>query len=175
MTMRTSDLSARDVIRHLDLRPLPVEGGFYRVTYTGNLQLPASVLPPSICSERPAKSVIYYLLTADSKSRLHRLEIDEMWHFYLGDQVELFVFGSNFDYTKIELGHDVLVGQTVQAVVPAHSWFGARLRSGGSWALMACSLAPAYSEEDFSLPDDSDFASLLARYPAQEGILRELR
>ncbi len=173
--MRIPDLTAGDVIRHFDLRPLPVEGGFYRVTYTGDLQLPASVLPPSICSARPAKSVIYYLLTADTKSRLHRLEIDEMWHFYLGDQVDLFVFVPEDGYTKIELGHDVLDGQSVQTVISARSWFGARLRSGGSWALMACSLAPAYSDEDFSLPDDEDFASLLARFPDQEQILHELR
>lgn len=169
------ELSAADIIRHFDLKPLPVEGGYYRVTYTGDLRLPASVLPPSIRSERPAKSVIYYLLTADTISRLHRLEIDEMWHFYLGDSVDLFVFGTEVDYTKIELGHDLLDGQTVQAVVPAHSWFGARLRSGGSWALMACTLAPAFSDEDFSLPDDADFASLLARYPAQRHILHQLR
>ena len=173
--MRITGLSAHDIIGHFDLRPLPVEGGYYRVTYTGNLQLPASVLPSSINSERPAKSVIYYLLTADTKSRLHRLVTDEMWHYYLGDQVDLYVFGSEVDYTKIELGHAVLEGQTVQAVVPAHSWFGARLRSGGRWALMACSLSPAYSDEDFSLPDDEEFASLLARYPAQERILRDLR
>lgn len=168
------ELSAADIIRHFDLKPLPVEGGYYRVTYTGDLQLPACVLPPSIRSERPAKSVIYYLLTAETKSRLHRLEIDEMWHFYLGDSVDLFVFVPDNDYTKIELGHDLLKGQTVQAVVPARSWFGARLRSGGSWALMACTLAPAYSDEDFSLPDDAEFASLLARYPAQQKILHEL-
>ena len=169
------ELSAVDIIRHFDLKPLPVEGGYYRVTYTGDLRLPASVLPPYIRSERPAKSVIYYLLTADTISRLHRLEIDEMWHFYLGDGVDLFLFGTEDDYTKIELGHALLDGQTVQAVVPAHSWFGARLQTGGSWALMACTLAPAYSDEDFSLPDDAEFASLLARYPAQQHLLHELR
>ncbi|MXX25771.1 MAG: cupin domain-containing protein [Caldilineaceae bacterium SB0668_bin_21] len=173
--MRAVDLTASDVIRHFDLRPLPVEGGYYRVTYTGDLRLPASVLPASIRSARPAKSVIYYLLTADTQSRLHRLETDEMWHFYLGDWVDLYVFGTEDDYANIQLGHDLLEGQTVQAVVPAHSWFGARLQRGGRWALMACSLAPAYSDEDFSLPDDEEFASLLARFPAQEQILRELR
>lgn len=173
--MRTSNLSAAEIVRHLDLKPLPVEGGFYRVTYTSDLQLPASVLPPSIRSERPAKSVIFYLLTADMKSRLHRLEIDEMWHFYMGDSVDLHVFGTEFDYTKVTLGHDVLDGQTVQAVVPAHSWFGARLQRGGRWALMACSLAPAYSDEDFSLPDDAEFDSLLARYPSKQHLLNELR
>ncbi|MCZ0937791.1 MAG: cupin domain-containing protein [Caldilineaceae bacterium] len=173
--MPAVDLTAGDVIRHFDLRPLPVEGGYYRVTYTGDLRLPASVLPASIRSARPAKSVIYYLLTADTQSRLHRLETDEMWHFYMGDWVDLYVFGTEDDYANIQLGHDLLEGQTVQAVVPAHSWIGARLQSGGRWALMACSLAPAYSDEDFSLPDDEEFASLLARFPAQEQILRELR
>lgn len=173
--MRTSDFSAADIIRILDLKPLPVEGGYFRLTYTGELQLPASVLPSSIRSERPATSVIYYLLTADTKSRLHRLEIDEMWHFYVGNEVGLFVFGAEYDYAKVTLGHNLLLGQSVQAVVPAQSWFGARLESGGKWALMACSLAPAYSDEDFSLPDDEEFDSLLARFPAQQEILHDLR
>ena len=169
------DLAAADIIRLFDLKPLPVEGGYFRETYTGHLQLPASVLPSSIRSERPVKSVILYLLTAETQSRLHRLESDEVWHFYLGDGVDLHVFGTDVDYTRIELGHDLLDGQTVQAVVPAHSWFGARLQSGGSWALMACSLAPAYSDDDFSLPDDAEFDDLLTRFPCQRAILHELR
>ncbi len=168
-------LTAADVIRILDLAPLPVEGGYYRVTYTGDLQLPAQVLPPEIVSSRSVSSVIYYLLTADSKSRLHRLVTDEMWHFYLGDAVDLFLFGSNDDYAKIVLGDSILQGQAVQAVVPAKSWFGARLQDGGEWALMACSLAPAYSEEDFSMPDAAEFDSLMARFPSQQQILRDLR
>ena len=173
--MRTGEFSAAEIIGILDLKPLPVEGGFYRVTYIGDLQLPASILPPSIRSVRPSKSVIYYLLTTDTKSRLHRLETDEMWHFYLGDSVDLHVFGPEDDYANFELGHDLRDGQTVQAVVPARHWFGARLQSGGRWALMACSLAPAYSDEDFSLPDDAEFASLLERFPDQQHTLHELR
>ncbi len=173
--MRAKDLAAADIIRLFDLKPLPVEGGYFRETYTGDLQLPASVLPPSIRSERPVKSVILYLLTADTQSRLHRLEFDEVWHFYLGDGVDLYVFRTDIDYTKIKLGHDLLNGQTIQAVVPARSWFGARLQSGGSWALMACSLAPAYSDDDFSLPDDAEFDDLLTRFPCQRAILHALR
>ena len=100
-------LTAADVIRILDLAPLPVEGGYYRETYTGDLQLPAKVLPPEIVSSRSVSSVIYYLLTADSKSRLHRLVTDEMWHFYLGDAVGLYLFGPYDDYTKIILGDSI--------------------------------------------------------------------
>ncbi len=173
--MRNSDFAPADIIRILDLKPLPVEGGYFRQTYLGGLQLPEEVLPPSVRSDRPASSLIYYLLTADTKSRLHRLELDEVWHFYMGDVVELHVFGSDVDYTKFSLGHGLLEGQNVQALVAAHSWFGARLRPGGTWALMGCSLAPAYSDEDFSLPDDAEFASLLARFPNQKKILHYLR
>ena len=173
--MRTSDLTAADIIRILDLKPLPVEGGYYCQTYLGDLRLPKEILPASIKSDRAAASVIYYMLTADTKSRLHRLEIDEVWHYYMGDGVELCVFGSDIDYTKYTLGHSLLEGQIVQALVPAHSWFGARLRTGGKWALMGCSLAPAYSDEDFSLPDEAEFASLLARFPNQHEILFDLR
>lgn len=173
--MRALDLAAADIISHFDLRPLPVEGGFYRETYTGDLQLPASVLPPSIGTERSAKSVILYLLTADTKSRLHRLVTDEVWHFYLGDSVSLYVFDAKIGYAKIELGHDFTRDQTIQAVVPAHSWFGARLQKGGRWALMGCSLAPAYSDDDFSLPDDAEFDDLAARFPRQRAVLRALR
>ena len=106
--MRTPTLTAVDIIRILDLKPLPVEGGYYRQTYTGALQLPKEVLSPSIRSDRAASSVIYYLLTADTKSRLHRLETDELWHFYMGDGVELYVYGTDINYTKINLGHNLL-------------------------------------------------------------------
>lgn len=170
-----TELKAEEVIRILGLEPLPVEGGYYRPTYTGELQLPATVLPSSIGSARPITSVIYYFLTAGMKSRLHRLEIDEMWHFYMGDAVALHVFQPEIDYTNLVLGHDLSQGQTVQAVAPARSWFGARLQAGGRWALMACVLAPAYSEEDFALPDAAEFAALLARFPAQREILNDLR
>lgn len=175
MTIRKMDLSADDVIRILQLEPLPVEGGYFRLTYTGGLQLPEVVLPADYSSERPVTSVIYFFLTGDTKSRLHRLVTDEMWHFYMGDAVELYVFGSDDDYTKWELGHDLKQGETVQAVVPANNWFGARLKAGGRWALMACSLAPAYSGEDFSLPDAAEFEALLARFPAGQEILHNLR
>lgn len=173
--MRNSGLTAADVIRILDLEPLPVEGGYFRPTYSGEPQLPAAVLPPAINTDRPITSVIYYFLTADTKSRLHRLLTDEMWHFYLGDSVDLYLFWPCNDYTKFALGHDLLQGQTVQAVVPAHCWFGARLQTRGQWALMACSLAPAYSDKDFSLPDAAEFAALLARFPAHKKILEDLR
>ena len=173
--MRTASLTAADVIRMFDLEPLPIEGGYFRVAYTGPLILSATTLPPNFTSDRPVSSVIYYLLTADSKSRLHRLEIDEMWHFYVGDSVELYRFGPDDHYAKTILGSNLTAEQTVQTIVAAHTWFGARLRKGGKWALMACSLAPAYSDEDFSLPNDVEFSALLDRFPSQRQILLDLR
>ena len=84
--MPTPDLTAAEVIRLLELEPLPVEGGYFRPTYHGPIQLPSALLPTGSTLERSITSAIYYLLTADTISRLHRLPIDEMWHFYMGDR-----------------------------------------------------------------------------------------
>lgn len=167
-------LTETDIIQTLRLEPLPVEGGYFRPTYRGRLQLPTDVLPPGFTAERSITSAIFYFLTKDTKSRLHRLPTDELWHFYLGDAVALHVFHGN-DYTHSILGHDLLQGQLVQVVVPAHSWFGAHLQTDGQWALMGCTLAPEYADEDFSLPGPADFTALLNQFPTQQKVLHGLR
>ena len=63
--------------------PHPVEGGLFRRTYTspGTVELPRGV--------RAQGTAIYYLLEAGTFSEMHVLESDEMFHFYLGDPVEM--------------------------------------------------------------------------------------
>ena len=139
--MRTSDLTAADIIRILDLKPLPVEGGYYCQTYLGDLRLPKEVLPASIKSDRAAASVIYYMLTADTKSRLHRLETDEVWHYYMGDSVELCVFGSDIDYTKHTLGHRLAGGPNRSSARPSPQLVWRPIAHGrqvGAYGLLTC-------------------------------------
>lgn len=171
----TKDFSQDEIIRILDLKPLPVEGGYFRPTYRGDLRLGTDALPPGFPSARQITSAIYYFLTADTKSRLHRLRTDEMWHFYLGDPVTIHIFRLGHGYTKTLLGQNLLQGQAVQAVVPAHSFFGAHLQPGGQWALMGCTLSPEYRNEDFSLPSLEEFEELLGSFPQQQETLQRLR
>src|SRR5436190_17925870 len=128
-------LTAAQLIAALDLRPLPLEGGYYRETYRSGDQLPAEAWGGRFRSGKSAGTAIYYLLTPDTSSALHRLPTDEVYHFYLGDPVELLLLGPEGG-TVITLGSDILSGQKPQHVVPARTWQGSCLADGGKFALM---------------------------------------
>jgi len=156
--------SAEELIRFLHLEPLPGEGGWYRETHRSALQLPADVLAPRYRDAHAAGTAIYYLLTPDTFSALHRLPTDEVFHFYLGDPVEMLQLGPNpADGGRIlTLGSDILAGQQVQTVVPAGVWQGSLLRTGGAFALMGTTMAPGF---DFADYEAADRDALIAAFP----------
>lgn len=163
-------LSARQVIEQLDLKPLPVEGGHFRQTYrarwTIDLGLPHE--PP-----RPIGTAIFYLLTSEagSFSALHKLAGDEVYHFYLGDPVEMLLLHPDGRSEVLLLGQDLLAGQQVQVVVPAGSWQGSRLVEGGAFALMGTTMAPGFAESDY---EGGAAAELEGRYPHRSELIRRL-
>ena len=75
---------AADLVSVLDLRPHP-EGGFYREVHRST----SRVTTGDARGERAAITTIYFLLTAGAQSRWHRVDSDEVWHFYEGDPLEL--------------------------------------------------------------------------------------
>jgi predicted cupin superfamily sugar epimerase len=132
--------TASEVIDALNLQPLPGEGGYFRQTW---------VLPS--VGGRPAGTAIIYLITPDSFSALHRLDADEIFHYYLGDPCEQVVIDSAGQLTTSVLGPDVLAGQCVQTVVPQDAWQGTKLVEGGRWALVGTTMAPGYHHAGFEL------------------------
>lgn len=166
-------MNAQQIIELLDLRPLPVEGGHFRQTHRGGLVLPPEALSPANQDPHPISTTIYYLLTddPDSFSALHRLPTDEIWHFYLGDPVEMLLLHPDGSAQTVELGSDLAAGQQVQFVVPAESWQGARLTADGKFALMGTSMAPGYIDEDY---EGGERETLIASYPDQAERIREL-
>src|SRR5262249_16929547 len=121
------------------------------------LQLPMSVLP----APHAAGTAMYYLLTPDSFSAMHRLPTDEVYHFYLGDPVEMLLLG-HAGGQRMVLGPDILHGQQAQFVVPARLWQGSRLREGGEFALLGTTMAPGF---DFADYEHGDRQALIERYP----------
>lgn len=97
----------------------------------------------------PMATAIYYLLTDTMFSEFHRLQSDEIYHFYLGDPVELTTLGQDGVIGRYVLGHDLTAGMDVQRVVPAGTWQGSRLRVGGTWALMGTTMAPGYNPDRY--------------------------
>ena len=147
--------TAEELIRLLHLEPLPHEGGWYHETHRASLQLSPNILGPRYRAVRSACTAIYYLLTPDTFSALHRLPTDEVFHFYLGDPVEMLQLGpAPEDGGRIlTLGSDLLAGQQVQTVVPAGVWQGSMLRAGGAFALMGTTMTPGFDFADYEAAD----------------------
>jgi uncharacterized protein len=157
-------MTAEQLIAHLGLKPLPREGGWYRETYRADLALPADALAPHYPGGRAAGTAIYYLLTPDTFSALHRLAGDEVFHFYLGGPVEMLQLDPRRGEARVVvLGSDLLAGQRPQVVVPGGVWQGSRLRPGGAFALLGTTMAPGF---DFADYEDADAAALAAAFPA---------
>ena len=80
-----------------------------------------------------------------SRSLFHRLDFDEVWHFYGGDPLRLVLLHPDGSDEDVVIGSDVLAGQRPQQVVPAGVWQAGELLAGGSWALFGCTMAPGFT------------------------------
>ena len=156
-------ITADRLIRMLGLVPHPGEGGYFRETYRATLSIPAEVLPPGYGGARPASTAIYYLLTPGTFSALHRVRGDELFHFYLGDPVEMLQLGPDGKGEVLVLGHDVAAGMRLQVLVPAGVWQGSRLRDDGQLALLGTTMSPGFDDADFDLGRRGE---LLRSHPA---------
>lgn len=164
-------MNADILIEKLGLQPLPGEGGFYRETYRSSEQVPASALPDRYSSDKHIGTAIYYLLTPDTFSAMHRLPTDEVIHFYLGDPVTMLQLHPDGTGRTIILGHDILKGQVVQCVVPMQVWQGSFLAEGGRFALMGTTMAPGFDFSDF---EPGDRAKLVAEYEQYADLIKRL-
>ena len=157
----------------LGLRPLPVEGGYFAQSYRAEDVLPAESLPGRYGGDRRLGTAIYYLLTPDTFSALHRLPTDEVFHFYLGDPVEQVRLYPDGTGETVLLGSDLAAGMRPQAVVPRGVWQGARLAAGGrhGYALLGTTMAPGFDDADY---EPADRAALTAEYPAFAALITAL-
>lgn len=159
-------MTADEIISLLRLQPHP-EGGFYRETYRSPEMIDAGALPGRFGGDRCFSTAISFLLRGAQISSLHRIASDELWHFYLGDPLEVVEISSDGVLTTTVLGPG---GATFQAVVPAGSWFGARLVEprADAFALAGCTVAPGFEFSDFEIARRDDLA---AGFPQHEAII----
>ena len=97
---------------------------------------------------------------------MHVLESDEMFHFYLGDPVEMLQLFPDGRSALLTLGQDLAAGQQVQVLVPAGVWQGTRLIGDGKMALLGCTVVPGFDYADYR---NASYEELAARWPGQAG------
>jgi predicted cupin superfamily sugar epimerase len=156
---------AREMIELLELKPHPVEGGYFRRTYTAEAAVDLER------GRRAMGTAIYYLLEPGTFSEMHVLDSDELFHFYLGDAVEMLQLWPDGSTRVVVLGQDLAAGQHVQMLVPAGVWQGTRLMGDGQVALLGCTVCPGFDFADYR---SAGYAELVERWPGEGERIRGL-
>ena len=154
-------MTAEEIKALLKLEPHPVEGGWYRRTY--NVELERGV--------RACGTAIYYLIEEGTFSEMHRVASDEIFHFYLGDPVEMLLLYPSGSSAVLTFGQDLEAGQRPQILVPAGVWQGERLVKGGELALFGCTVTPGF---DFADYQSGIYAELATKWPAEAERIKNL-
>lgn len=153
--------TARQIIEKLALTPIEQEGGVYRVTWRAE----------AMVGEKNLGGAIYFMLTGNAFSHMHRLPTDEIYHFYAGEPVELLLLYPDGHGERVILGADVLSGQQPQVVAPAQCWQGSRLIGGSGFALMGTTMSPGFAPSDY---EHGDASLLIAQYPQFADLIEKL-
>lgn len=165
--------TARQIIDALGLQPHPIEGGFFRETYRSAGSIPAGHLPDGYRTEsaRSFGTAIYYLLTAETFSEMHRLPTEEVFHLYLGGparMLQLFPDGSG---REVLIGSDILAGERPQVIVPPGVWQGTRLEPGAEFILLGATMTPGFDYDDY---EQGSRGSLIEEYPEYAAVISAL-
>jgi predicted cupin superfamily sugar epimerase len=157
-------IDAKQIISLLHLEPHPKEGGYFREIYRCQESVPAGSLPQRYSGTRSFSTAIYYLLTPDTISSMHRIKSDEVFHFYLGDPVEMLQLHPDGSGITVTLGTDIAAGMQPQVIVPMNTWQGARLKPGGNFALLGNTVSPGFDYSDYEDGKREDLSSLYPRF-----------
>lgn len=144
------------------MQPHP-EGGYYVETFRSstNVQTDYGI--------RSASTAIYFLVSGNNISRLHRIRSDEVWHFYAGGPITVVELDDSTRTARLTiLGTDFEKGQSVQYTVKAGTWFGSYPSNEKDFCFVGCTVAPGFDFADFEL---ASRAKLLQEYPNAADII----
>ena len=164
-------LTAEQIKDLLRLEPLAIEGGFFAEAYRSTHRLMNGSLPSCYSGERALATAIYYLLTPDTFSAIHKLRGDEVYHFYLGDPVEMLMLKPDGTAEAILIGPDIAKGMRLQHIVRGGTWQGSRLAPGGKFALMGTTMSPGFEPQDY---EPGKREQLSSAYPAYAPLIAML-
>ncbi len=163
-------MTAQQIVNKFDLTQHP-EGGYFKETYRSNGIIKNENLSEIFIGDRNHSTGIYFLLTSDSFSAFHKINQDEMWHFYLGTTLKLHMISPEGEYSFVLIGNDVINNEVPQFVVPAQYWFAAEVVNENSFSFTGCTVAPGFDFNDFVLPERK---VLIELFPQHKEIITRL-
>jgi uncharacterized protein len=157
-------------IKKLGLSEHP-EGGYFVEAFKSDELIHGAGLPARYDGPRALASLIYYLLRSNEFSCFHRLKSDEIWHYYAGSSLTLFIIDDGGNLLQKKLGDDPEKGQAFQVLIRHGNWFGAIVDDPGSYTLAGCMVAPGFEYGDFQLGDRRELVEL---FPEHRFIIERL-
>jgi len=152
---------AKYYIDKLKLQKHP-EGGYFNEIYRADEIFTASVLPKRYNGDRVFSTSIYFLLDGKDVSGFHKLQSDEIWHFYDGYPVRVSIITPQRTLEERMLGNNLDNNENIQTVINKRSWFGAELIDKSSFSLIGCTVSPGFDFQDFEMGKRNQ---LLDEYP----------
>ncbi len=162
-------MTADEVIALLDLAPAAT-CGYVRLTYVAAERIAPGGLPAPFETGRPMGSALYFLVTPQAPVQLHRIRNDQLYHYYLGDPLEVLLLHEDGSAARVVVGPDLAAGQRVQLLIPGGTFHTARLVPGGRWFLGASTEWPGVEPQDVELGDMP--RPWRAKFPAVEAEIR---
>jgi uncharacterized protein len=161
-------MTAQEVCERLGLEPNHT-CGYVKATDSSALLVPEGSLPPPFDQARPVGSALLFLVTPSAPVRLHRIRNDQLYHYYLGDPIELLLLRPDGTNDRVVIGPALADGQHVQFPIPGGTFHTARLLGAGSWFLGGSTQWPAVLPSDVEMGDGEELAR---RYPDVAAIIR---
>jgi predicted cupin superfamily sugar epimerase len=167
----TDELTADEIRTLLKLEP-NATCGFVRVTFVSKHSIAAGGLPAPFAEGRPLGSALYFMVTPGAPVRLHRIRNEQLYHYYLGDPLEVFLLHADGITERVIVGPDLRSGHRVQLLIPGNTFHTARLVGRRRWFLGASTewpgVVPAKDVEIGNLDQ------LAGKYPSVAADLRAI-
>ena len=165
-----SDVTADQIRKVLKLEPNQT-CGFVRDTYKSALDIAPGGLPAPFAAGRPLGTALFFMMTPDAPVKLHRILNDQLYHYYLGDPIEVRLMYENGTTERVMIGPDVLGGQHVQFFIPGGTFHTARIAGQRRWFLGGSTEWPGVDPtRDVEL---GNAEALAAKYPEAAADIRE--
>ena len=163
-------MTAEEIRTLLKLEP-HATCGFVRVTFISEKRIAPGGLPSPFADGRPAGSALYFMVTPEAPVRLHRIRNDQLYHYYLGDPIEVLMLHADGATERVIVGSDLRSGQRVQLFIPGNTFHTARVipESLQGWFLGASTEWPGVEPTDVEI---GDVDALAGKYPQTAANLR---
>jgi predicted cupin superfamily sugar epimerase len=163
-------VSSDEIKSLLKLEP-DATSGFVRQTFVSDLEIAPGGLPARFAGARPLGSASYFMVTPETPVKLHRVRCEQLYHYYLGDPIEVLLLRDNGDSELVIVGPNIVGGHMLQLYIPGNTFHTARVTGKARWFLGASTEWPgASAPEDIEL---GDTVQLAGKYPEAAADIRK--